>query len=111
MSPRKQIRVYVDVDQWTALKADHDQTDTDTLKQLLAELGQLRSAMGQLANQDIGQLNTMVIALSKIHANPLIALGMCLERYRQIELGQVLQANEERSPPAVEKFIDNSGDF
>lgn len=111
MTTRKQIRVYVDADQWTALKADHDQTDTDTLKQLLTELEQLRSFIGQLAHQDIGQLNTMVSALSEVHTNPLIALGICLERYRQIELGQVLQVNEERSPPAADNFIDNSGDF
>lgn len=111
MSPRKQIRVYVDVDQWTALKVDHDQTDTDTLKNLLAELEQLRSSMRQLAYQDIGQLNTMVTALSEVHANPLIALGMCLERYRQIEMGQVLQPIAESSLPDADRFVDNSGDF
>lgn len=111
MGTRKQIRVYVDVDQWTALKTDHGQTDTDTLKQLLAELEQLRRSVGLLANQDIGQLTTMVTTLSELHANPLIALGMCLERYQQIELGQVLQPNGENTLSAADNFIDNSGDF
>ncbi|MEA5463617.1 hypothetical protein [Leptothoe sp. PORK10 BA2] len=116
MGDRKQIRVYVDVDQWTALKPDDStlETDTDTLKRLLAELAQLRSLVGQLADQDVVQLSTMVAILSDIHANPLIALGMCLERYRQTEVQPVLQSSGHKSRAVIatpDNFVDNSGDF
>ena len=114
MGDRKQIRVYVDVDQWTALKPDTPENDTDTLKRLLAELEQLRSLVGQLADQDVEQLSTMVATLSDIHSNPLIALGMCLERYRQTEFQPVLQSSDHKSRSAIatpDDFIDNSGEF
>lgn len=116
MSTRKQIRVYVDVAQWTALKSDDDtpETDTDTLKRLLTELEQLRSLVGQLADQDVVQLSTMVTTLTEVHSNPLIALGICLERYRQTELGPVVQSGDRPSLPAItttDDFIDNSGEF
>ena len=113
---QKQIRVYVDVDQWSILKADDGQTDTDTLKRLLTELEQLRRCVDQLAVQDIGQISTMVAALSEIHTNPLIALGMCLERYRQFDVGPVLKSEDENSLVTTstvdtDDFVDNSGDF
>ena len=113
MGDRKQIRVYVDVDQWTTLKPDTPENDTDTLKRLLAELEQLRSLVGQLADQDVVQLSTLVATLSNIHANPLIALGMCLERYRQTDV-QPVQSSGYTSQPAIatpDDFIDNSGEF
>ncbi|EKU97046.1 hypothetical protein Lepto7375DRAFT_1087 [Leptolyngbya sp. PCC 7375] len=110
MGDRKQIRVYVDIDQWAALKPDTPETDTDTLKRLLAELEQLRSLVGQLADQDVVQLSTMVATLSDIHFNPLIALGMCLERYRQTEVQP--SGHTSRSAVATPNdFIDNSGEF
>jgi hypothetical protein len=114
MSDRKQIRVYVDVDQWTTLKPDTPENDTDTLKRLLAELEQLRSLVGQFANQDVVQLSTLVATLSDIHANPLIALGMCLERYRQTEVQPGPQSSGYKSLSAIaipDDFIDNSGEF
>ena len=114
MGDRKQIRVYVDVDQWTTLKPDTPENDTDTLKRLLAELEQLRSLVGQLADQDVVQLSTLVATLSDIHSNPLIALGMCLERYRQTEFQPVSQSSSHTSQSAIvtpDDFVDNSGDF
>ncbi|MFG6100494.1 hypothetical protein SPB21_34975 [Leptothoe sp. ISB3NOV94-8A] len=114
MSDRKQIRVYVDADQWTTLKPDTPENDTDTLKRLLTELEQLRSLVGQLADQDVEQLSTMVATLSDIHSNPLIALGMCLERYRQTEFQPVLQSSDHKSRSAIatpDNFFDNSEEF
>ncbi|NEZ68351.1 hypothetical protein D0962_37460 [Leptolyngbyaceae cyanobacterium CCMR0082] len=114
MGDRKQIRVYVNVNQWTTLKPDTPENDTDTLKRLLAELEQLRSLVGQLADQDVEQLSTMVATLSDIHSNPLIALGMCLERYRQTEFPPVLQSSGYTSRSTIatpNDFIDNSGEF
>ena len=116
MITRKQIRVYVDVDQWTALKSDDDapETDTATLKRLLTELEQLRDVIGQLAGQDISQLSTVVETLSEVHSNPLIALGICLERYRQTEREPMLQSSNGKPQPSQDTsndFIDNSGEF
>lgn len=116
MNTRKQIRVYVDVDHWTALKSDDDtpETDTATLKRLLAELEQLREVVGQLADQDIGQLSTVIETLAEVHSNPLIALGICLERYRQTEREPMLQSSNGKSQftqGLTDDFIDNSGDF
>ena len=114
MGDRKQIRVYVDADQWTALKPDTPENDTDTLKRLLTELDQLRSLVGQLADQDVEQLSTMVATLSDIHSNSLIALGMCLERYQQTESQPVPRSIGHPSRAAIatpDDFIDNSGEF
>ena len=106
--------MYVDADQWTALKPDTPENDTDTLKRLLTELDQLRSLVGQLADQDVEQLSTMVATLSDIHSNSLIALGMCLERYRQIEFQPVPQSSGNKSLSAIatpDDFVDNSREF
>lgn len=116
MSTRKQIRVYVDVDQWTALKSDDDtpETDTATLKRVLTELEQLRKTIGQLAGQDIDQLSTVIETLLEVHSNPLIALGICLERHRQTEREPVIQSSNGKSQSTQEipdDFIDNSGEF
>ena len=45
---------------------------------------------------------------------PLIALGICLERYRQTEREPVLQRSNGKSQSTQEipdDFIDNSGEF
>lgn len=116
MSTRKQIRVYVDVDQWTALKSDDatPETDTATLKRLITELKKLREVVGQLADQDIDQLGTVIETLLEVHSNPLIALGICLERHRQIEREPMIQSSNGKSQSTQEipdDFIDNSGEF
>lgn len=116
MGARKQIRVYVDVDKWASLKLGDEtpETDTDTLKRLLVELDKLRALVGQLADQDLVQLSTMVQTLSEIHSNPLIALGMCLERYRQTEFKPVIQSTGAKAlitKATTDDFIDNSGEF
>lgn len=116
MGERKQIRVFIDEDQWADFKNEvtYREDNSAVLKRLLAELLQLRALVGKMNAADVAQIHLVLPELAKIHDNPLIAVGMCLGSVRQ---GTVPPKMPLPPPPVLaakaveDDFIDNSDKY
>lgn len=119
MTTRKQIRVFVDDDQWQQFKDEvaYREDNSDTFNRLLTELLKLRALVGDMEVAEVAQIHHILPELAQIHANPLVAVGICLgsvqqegipPKGRSTSLKPLSQVNPTTQD---DDFIDNADEY
>ncbi|MEM9803842.1 MAG: hypothetical protein AAF959_01065 [Cyanobacteria bacterium P01_D01_bin.56] len=119
MTTRKQIRVFVDDEQWQQFKDEvaYREDNSDTVNRLLTELLKLRTLVGGMEPTEVAQIRYILPELAQIHDNPLVAVGICLGCARQSTSAQapVDKLDYAITPLAPEfaadDFVDNGEEY